>query len=497
MKRNSFLRPFGLGISFLLLALVGNFHAYMAEGTSDEETPVIMTDMEPPHPEAGDLPWTPPRYEDQQGALGYEGGTFVVPVKMLGRVSFWIDIYSKYSTDQGLIHDSQYVNLVYEEVDFSDIMKQEDLTLHQKTRARKKRVDEAKKAIRNRLHQLQKLKSSEGLQGEDLRYWQLFSTIDEKNKFREAALEGRLRFQLGQKDRFEQGIHYSGRYLAEMEEIFRQEKLPIELTRMPFVESSFNLKARSRVGASGIWQFMRSTGRQYLKINSMVDERNEPLMATRAAARLLRSNYNVLESWPLAITAYNHGPTGVKRLVRKFKTSDISELIEIRKGRFGFASANFYASFLAALEVEKKAKTFFSQPIWMRPLKSELFQLDKAILSQDLVDFFNGKKETAQEFNPHLHSRFWSGRGRIPSGTRIRILPGTRESLVAKLKELKRQPSGQQASSAMQSYRVKRGDTLSDIARQFGVTVQDILNHNDIVHPRFLRAGEKILIPEP
>jgi membrane-bound lytic murein transglycosylase D len=498
--RNGFFRGYlSLWVSLSLIVFVGSYHNALVGGTLDEETPVIMSDMEGLKSMAGDRPWTPPKYELQPDALGYSPDSFGIPAGMESRVSFWVDIYSKYTTDQGLLHDSQYINIVYESVDFSDVMSQADLSLHQKTRARKKRVDEAKRAIRERLARLQKLKNSEGLEGEDLRYWNLFSSVEGNRKFVEAGREGRLRFQLGQKDRFEQGIHYSGKYLEEMEQIFRDEKLPIELTRLPFVESSFNIKARSRVGASGIWQFMRYTGRQYLKMNAFVDERNDPLIATRAAAKLLRFNYNMLESWPLAVTAYNHGPAGVRRLSQKFSTTNIVELIDVRKGRFGFASANFYASFLAALVVEKNAKAFFSNPIWMPTLKTELLKLDRSIFTKNLVEFFSGDEQKAQESNPHLHSSVWRGNRTLREGTSIRIPQGMKDLFVQKSKEYKMQAlqKGEKTEQKLEAeYRVERGDTLSEIAHQFNVSVQDILELNDIGNPRLLRPGVKISIPE-
>jgi membrane-bound lytic murein transglycosylase D len=106
-----------------------------------------------------------------------------------------------------------------------------------------------------------------------------------------AAHRKRLRFQLGQKDRFLDGLYQSGRFLSFMEDIFKKEGMPLELTRLPFVESSFNIRARSKVGASGIWQFMRSTARLFIKLSPAIDERNDPLRATEAAARLLRYNF--------------------------------------------------------------------------------------------------------------------------------------------------------------------------------------------------------------
>ena len=131
------------------------------------------------------------------------------------------------------------------------------------------------------------------------------------DRFRAAAGDDRLRTQTGVRERFREGVQSSRRYIKAMEEIFEREGVPVELTRLPLVESSFNLSATSKVGAAGIWQFMPATGRLYeMKVSNAVDERRDPLIATEAAARFLRSNYEKLGAWPLAITAYNHGPGG-------------------------------------------------------------------------------------------------------------------------------------------------------------------------------------------
>lgn len=354
--------------------------------------------------------WTPPDYSKEDNRLGWTPAAFEIPKGMEDRVKFWQDIYTKYTSEQGVLHDSRYVNIVYDTVDFTDISARQDLSTHQKERERRKRVNEKKKEIVARLKRLQNLKSDEGLEGEDYRYWQMFSGIDEHRKFVEAGTRKRLRFQLGQRDIFIRGIYQSGRYLRQMEEIFRQEGLPSELTRLPFVESSFNLKARSRVGASGIWQFMRSTGRMYLRMDASADERNDPLAATRAAAKKLKDNYNMLQSWPLAITAWNHGPNGVKRLTQKFGTTDIVELIDIRKGRFGFASASFFASFLAALKTEAEAEKYFGPLEVMPELRGAEVQLVKSVPAKDFMKWFNGDEDAARELNPHVAAAVWKGR---------------------------------------------------------------------------------------
>nr|HMN69922.1 lytic transglycosylase domain-containing protein [Bdellovibrionales bacterium] len=342
--------------------------------------------------------------------LGWSPTAFSTPKGMEERVAFWRDIYTKYSSDQGVLHDSQYVHMIYESLDFSDITGQTDLTQKEREKARRKRVDEKKKEIAERLKRLQDVSDPSALQGDDLRYWELFTKIDEPKKFLEAARKGRLRFQLGQRNQFMNGIYQSGRYLRQMEEIFRQEAVPIELTRLPFVESSFNLRARSKVGASGIWQFMRSTARMYMRLDSSADERNDPLRATRAAARKMRDNYLMLKTWPLAVTAYNHGPAGVRRLTEKMGTTDLAELTDVRKGRFGFASASFYASYLAALEVERNADKYFGMLEVLPELRGAEISLTKAQKKADFMKWFGGDLELAKTLNPHITEAVWSGR---------------------------------------------------------------------------------------
>lgn len=236
------------------------------QAQAEEKTPVMFENSNMMTPSNGE-PWVAPNYNAQESALGYEPGAFAIPTKMEERVSFWIDIYTKYNTDQGLLHDSYYVHLVYEVVDFTDIMKNPALNDYQKRKARERLVKQEKKKVIDRLNRLSRLLSPAGLEGDDLRYWYLFAKVDEKNKFKQATHRSRLRFQLGQSDRFLNGIYQSGKYIKKMEAIFKDRSLPIELTRLPFVESSFNYKARSHVGASGIWQFMRYTAKDYMKMN--------------------------------------------------------------------------------------------------------------------------------------------------------------------------------------------------------------------------------------
>src|SRR5205814_7019844 len=128
-----------------------------------------------------------------------------------------------------------------------------------------------------------------------------------------ADLHDNVHTQIGIKERFRDGIVRSGQYVEAFHRVFDKEGLPADIALLPLVESSFENRARSNAGAAGIWQFTRGTGRLYLNVNRKLDERLDPARATWAAARLLHDNYNALGSWPLAITAYNHGRAGMLR----------------------------------------------------------------------------------------------------------------------------------------------------------------------------------------
>ena len=342
--------------------------------------------------------------------------TFQVDDRLKKNVDFWISIYTKYGTDQGLIHDAKYVEIVYQVIDL------------QPGRAGERQIKATKRHWHDLLLTLHNKSKNhpesmpENLNDEEKRVFQMFSGVNEPSKFLNAAHRKRLRFQLGQKDRFLEGLKMSGRYLSLMEEVFRQEGMPVELTRLPFVESSFNVHARSKVGASGIWQFMRSTGRLFLKINDTVDERNDPVRATEAAARLLRGNYESLRTWPLAVTAYNHGRKGMMRAVRRVGSEDLDDVVDDYHSRtFGFASSNFFTELLASIEVEKNADKYFGKVDRDKPLRFYEVELSDYIDIRELVRFMSLDLTAIRELNPALSEAAVSGKRLLPMGYKLRL----------------------------------------------------------------------------
>jgi membrane-bound lytic murein transglycosylase D len=168
-----------------------------------------------------------------------------------------------------------------------------------------------------------------------------------------------LRVQEGLRERFREGLVRSRYYRPTMERIFRQAGLPPELVTLAQVESGFQTHAKSSAGACGIWQFTRATGAKYMNISRHHDDRLNPIRSTEAAAKLLRSNYDQLGDWALAITAYNYGTGGIARAADLYE-GDYATMIERYQGpRFGFAVKNYYAEFLAAMDVYENEETYF------------------------------------------------------------------------------------------------------------------------------------------
>ena len=209
-----------------------------------------------------------------------------------------------------------------------------------------------------------------------------------------------------------------------MESIFLDHKVPTIITRLPFVESMFNTKAQSKVGASGIWQFMPQTARRFILLTPIVDERNSPIKATRAAAKLLSENFQELGSWPLAITAYNHGSIGLTKAIRFLGSRDIGRIVESYESpSFGFASRNFYAEFLAAArsfsELQRHGKVKEVQPLPM----SDIVFLPRDMSAKDLQKKTGLSLKLLAEYNPCLLPQAFYEKSKhlLPKGYQIHI----------------------------------------------------------------------------
>ena len=314
------------------------------------------------------------------------------------------------------------------------------------------------------------------------------------------AGEQRVRAQRGVKDRFALGLALSRRYLEQMQKIFREEGLPAEIAYLPLVESSFDLYARSSAGALGMWQFMPATGRKFLRIGPSLDERRDPLESTRAAARFLKQNYEALGNWPLAITAYNHGREGMQRAVTEVGSSDLAEIIQRYQGSsFGFASKSFYAEFLAALEVARRGEEFFPALEYHSPLPLEELPVDRTVSLAALLKPTDISQAEFFQWNPALSPKIRD----IPAGYRVKIPTEKLEALAAAYRRIV-DPSPNKSNLLALSksslswilHQVAPGETLSQIARSYRVSVNAIQQANGLGSAHRIAAGQQLKIPK-
>lgn len=275
---------------------------------------------------------------------------FPVPKNLRLRVQFWINVFTRYSRNQYIIHDVEKPERIYRVVDLRDFGDDLIASDADKEKILRENVSEVK-------HMLKKLavndNSVDSLGEEERRMFRLFGKDPRNSVFQHAVKH--IRIQRGMKEKFIKGVERSELYVQTFKKIFREEGIPECLIYLVHVESSFNNRAESKYGAVGMWQFTRATGRMYMTINNRVDERKDPYQSCRAAAKLLKRNYEELGSWPLAVTAYNHGLYGVKKAVSKSGSREIDKIIENYSSRiFGFASKNFYAEFMAVVYIIEK-----------------------------------------------------------------------------------------------------------------------------------------------
>jgi membrane-bound lytic murein transglycosylase D len=398
-------------------------------------------------------------------------------------VQFWVRVYTEVNTDGGFLHDERHLGVIYEAMQFAP---------NTSPRERQKAID----ATRDRyIASLRRIASASGdLPAEDQRIRDLWGPEGTPSRLLDATKE--IRFQLGQADRFREGLVRAGAWEAHIAEVFANRGLPAELAALPHVESSFNPAAYSKVGAAGLWQFMRSTGRRYMRIDNTVDDRMDPFRSTDAAAQLLAYNYRVLGSWPLALTAYNHGAAGMRRAKLAQGTDDIETIVRKHKSpSFGFASRNFYVSFLAALEIDRNPEKYFGNIEVQSEVKFQEITLPAYVPIASLQRALNVSRDRLRALNPALRPGVWDGQRHVPKGYRLR-LPADGEKWTAELLAQRLSPGEVYAGQpAERSHRVASGETLAAIAKEYGVSISALAEANGMRVNSMLRAGRQLVVP--
>ena len=342
------------------------------------------------------------------------------------RVDFWKKVYTHYGEDDIIIHDRVRVNLIYDVATESD------------QASKFSAVERALDEVRNNLETPEALSPAARLILDAVVAYGLPVTASVMQE-----LSDNVHTQRGIKERFRQGVIRSGRYIDSFQQIFAKQGLPQELALLPLVESSFENRSLSKAGAVGIWQFTRGTGRSYLRVTRKVDDRLDPVKSTQAAARLLHDNYKALGSWPLAVTAYNHGRGGMLRAQSEVGSELTSIINDYRGALFGYASMNFYSEFLAAVEVYQNYEQYFGQLALDNP--SERPAVSRASTATASISAApKGKVQTAK-------------------------------------------------ASPADKYRVRKGDTLWEIAQRFGTSIRELMERNNLQNSA-IHAGQILLV---
>lgn len=337
------------------------------------------------------------------------------------RTTFWFNIYTLYDSDTAVIHDTNNLSIVYSTINTADI---DDKTLNYSVRyniIRKYRSkflnyykSSLKKLSKGRCNSMYCDQILTALKGARI-------TIPQNKKKRRKLflkLEKGIRTQTGQKDKIESGIKNIEKYMKNLDLIFKSHSLPTELLAIPLLESSFNLRARSKVSAKGPWQFMKHVGKSFMKINRRVDHRNNPFLSTSAALHLLKQNKKILKYWDLAINAYNSGTGNIRKGLKKmrslgYKNPRAHHLINNYKSRsYKFASRNFYPEFLALAYILPYRKKIYK-------LKNNDKKLVKTYITKckfkakRLLSRLKSSQYNINEINNHLLSKSYT----YPKGT--------------------------------------------------------------------------------
>jgi len=295
-------------------------------------------------------------------------------------------------------------------------------------------------------------------------------------------------FQTQERDFFLNAYRRSGKYRPMIVSSLKQAGLPEELSWLPLIESGFKIRALSRARALGLWQFIASTGYKYgLKRDRWVDERMDPEKSTEAAIAYLKELHKIFGDWTTALAAYNCGEGTVLRCIRTQHINYLDNFWDLYE-KLPRETAFYVPKFLAVLHILSAPEAYgFTLPTLDQPIETEKVTIDKQVHLKAIAKVLRISYSLLKDINPEL--RFNSTPNRPYS---LRVPKGKRELLLAKLKDL---PVWSPPVPAYVVHRVRRGETLSGIAKRYRTSVRAIMAFNGLRSARFIRAGWKLKIP--
>ena len=288
----------------------------------------------------------------------------------------------------------------------------------------------------------------------------------------------------------ETALSRSQAFVPRFQKTMEAEGVPAELAYLPIVESHFETTARSRAGAVGLWQFMPATAQRYgLRVDRCIDERRDPQLSTRAAARYLGDLYERFDDWHLALAAYNAGEGKVARVLRDNDVNDYWAMAA--RGLLPAETCSFVPKFLAAVTVAERAPDLGFEvdsnagSAW----RHATFNVDRPISLATVAKLAGADLERIRELNPALCC------DRVPRGGYALRLPTDKLDRF-KLAYARFQDRDEVAVARADTHRVRRGESPASIARRYGITVSALMKVNGIRNPRQLRVNSRLRIPK-
>ncbi|MBD3616165.1 MAG: LysM peptidoglycan-binding domain-containing protein [Gracilimonas sp.] len=277
------------------------------------------------------------------------------------------------------------------------------------------------------------------------------------------------------------------KYQPMMRRIFREEKVPEELTYLAFIESGLNPSARSWASAVGMWQFIRATGSVYgLEANWWIDERRDPEKATRAAARHLRDLYNIWGDWHLAMANYNISPRGLKRAINR------AGGVEDYWAAYPYLpreTRGYIPGFIATTMIAMNPEEFgFQKNYPGEPYSYEVVEVDGLMELTDLAEAAGISTEELKEYNPELLRWATPPGGKYP----LKLPSQTKKDFLANYENIPKENRSQNITM----HTVKSGESLGIIARKYGTTVAGLYGSNENLSST-IYPGQKIVVPLP
>jgi membrane-bound lytic murein transglycosylase D len=386
-----------------------------------------------------------------------------------------VDYFVVEGLDSAAYHLDQAIALLSQDVDWSsnDRALSERRVLLYKCRYFMERIPSVEPAIPVDLEVVQPLKPMlpgvEIIENSSVRKWIRYFTGEGRKTF--------LRW-----------VHRSGQYKDLTARILREEGLPPDIVNLALIESGFNPNAYSRAHAVGMWQFISSTGRIYgLRVDWWADERRDPVRSCRAASRYLRDLYEALDSWPLALAAYNSGQRNVERAIKRARSRDYWKLRLPRETR------DYVPKFMAACMIMNSPHEYGMHFTFDESVTFEEIAVEPKTSLAAIAKACGVSKSVICELNPHL-IRECAPDGK--SDYAVRIPHGKLEVCRAQLADMPRDDRiAKEFASPETRHTVRRGDNLSKIARRYRTTVSAIARANNLRNLHRISPGQVLLIP--